>query len=164
MIDRTARTLSATPDAPLPGTWQLARGRATTLRPVADGILRVAHGCLWATREGPHGGTPFDSGDHILAAGRSMFVRAGERVVIEAWVPAGNAYFAWDPVLQGAPEAASLRRFNLSAMRQPLADLRVACTLLLRALGGLGTGLVQVGWQALRGRTPPARPTRGAAA
>jgi hypothetical protein len=152
MTDRTASPLSAASASALPGTWKLARGRAVTLRPRTDGILRVAHGRLWATRNGPHGGTPSDSGDHFLEAGRSMVVRAGEQVVIEPWMPAGASYFAWDPILQPAPVAQARRRLNLSAVRQPLADLRLACTLLLRALGGLGTGLAQVACQAVRGR------------
>ncbi|MEJ8837863.1 DUF2917 domain-containing protein [Ramlibacter sp. AN1133] len=161
MNDRTA-TLSATPAHPLPGTWKLARGRALTLRPRTDGILRVAHGRLWATKDGPHGGTPFDAGDHMLEAGRSMYVRAGERVVIEAWMPAGDSHFAWDPVFETATVAAPRRRVNFSAVRQPLADLRHACALLARALAGLGTGLAQVAWQALRGRGAGRLPRRGA--
>jgi hypothetical protein len=151
MTDRTA-TLSAATAHPLPGTWKLARGRATTLRPPTDGILRVVHGRLWATKDGPHGRTPFDAGDHVLEAGRAMVVRAGERVVIEAWMPAGASYFAWDPVFEAATVAAPRRRVNFSAVRQPLADLRLASALLLRALGGIATGLVQVAWQVVRGR------------
>ena len=152
MTDRNETTLSTAPATPLPGTWKLARGRAVTLRPTSDGILRVAHGRLWATKDGPHGGTPSEAGDHMLESGRSMFVRAGERVVIESWLPAGASYFAWDPVLQAA--TASRRRLNFSAVRQPLADLRLATMLLLRALGALGTGMVQVGCQAV-GRCKP---------
>jgi hypothetical protein len=155
MTDRTATTLSAAPATPLPGTWKLARGRAVTLRPSTDGILRVAHGRIWATKDGPHGGTPSDAGDHVLEPGRAMLVRAGERVVIEGWLPGGASYFAWDPVLQAQRAAAPRLRLNLSAVRQPLADLRLASTLLLRALAGLGTGLVQVAGQALRGRSTP---------
>ena len=92
------RVLGSAPTSALPGTWKLARGRAVTLRPSSDGILRVAHGQVWATTDGPHGRAPDDSGDHVLHAGRSMFVRAGQRVVIEAWNAHGASYFAWDPV------------------------------------------------------------------
>ena len=147
MTDRTDTKLSAAPATPLPGTWKLARGRAMTLRPATDGILRVASGRLWATKDGPHGRTPDDAGDHMLEAGRSMYVRAGERVVVESWMAGAASYFGWDPVLQAAPVVR--RRLNLGAVRQPLADLRMASRLLLRALGALGTGLVQVGCQAL---------------
>lgn len=72
-----AQLLGSAPATALPGTWKLARGRAITLRPTTDGILRIAHGRVWATVEGPHGGTPCDSGDHVLEVGRSMFLRAG---------------------------------------------------------------------------------------
>ncbi|HET8747272.1 MAG TPA: DUF2917 domain-containing protein, partial [Ramlibacter sp.] len=98
MNDRPAVLPSATAAQPLPGTWKLAHGRAITLRPATDGILRVASGRLWATKDGPHGRTPDDAGDHMLEAGRSMYVRAGERVVIESWLTADASYFAWDPV------------------------------------------------------------------
>ena len=53
--------LHAFPAPALPGTWKLGRGRAITLRPTTDGILRIAHGRVWATVDGPHGGTPADS-------------------------------------------------------------------------------------------------------
>jgi hypothetical protein len=160
MTDRTAATLAAAPATPLPGTWKLARGRAITLRPTSDGILRVAHGRLWATKDGPHGSTPFDAGDHVLEVGRSMYVRAGERVVVEAWTPRGASYFAWDPVFEQATVTVPRRRINFAAVRQPVADLRLAFAMLLRALGGLATGLAQVGWQVLRGRGGERLPRR----
>ena len=92
----------AIPAAPaLPGTWKLARGRAITLRPAASGILRVSQGRLWATVDGPHGRAPDDSGDHVLQPGRSMFLQARQRVVIEAWTPDGDACFSWEPRISG---------------------------------------------------------------
>jgi hypothetical protein len=39
--------------------------------------------------EGPHGCTPSDSGDHMLQVGRSMYVRAGQKVVLETWNASG---------------------------------------------------------------------------
>ncbi|HEY8357642.1 MAG TPA: DUF2917 domain-containing protein, partial [Ramlibacter sp.] len=100
-----AQLLQASPATALPGTWKLARGRAITLRPASNGILRVAHGRVWATLEGPHGVTPADSGDHVLEVGRSMWIRAGQAVVVEAWNQRGASYFSWDPVLAPAPVA-----------------------------------------------------------
>src|SRR5262245_50390417 len=47
----------------LPGTWKLAAGRAITLQPLENGVLRVAHGVMWATADGPHDGPPNDQGD-----------------------------------------------------------------------------------------------------
>ncbi|HEX2545405.1 MAG TPA: DUF2917 domain-containing protein [Ramlibacter sp.] len=143
-----ARVLESAPTAALPGTWKLARGRAVTLNPRTDGILRVAHGRVWATVEGPHGCTPFDSGDHVLQVGRSMYVRAGQHVVIEAWNASGASYFAWDPVVETAPALAPAR-INWSGVVQPLADLRMAVALGLRALGQLAGGLARIAWNLL---------------
>jgi hypothetical protein len=102
MTLRVQHLLSSMACAALARSWKLAEGQAATLRPPTDGILRVARGRLWATRDGPHGGTPDDSGDHVLQPGRSMYVRAGERIVLEAWTRAGAAAeFSWDPVPTG---------------------------------------------------------------
>ena len=111
----------------LPGTWKLAKGRAITLEPRTNGILRIAHGRVWATVDGPHGGTPSDSGDHILEVGRSMWVRPGQRVVIEAWN--ATSYFSWDPVLAPVKVRAPRRRIDFAVALQPLADLRTALVL-----------------------------------
>lgn len=159
-----ARLLQSAPATALPGTWKLARGRAVTLWPSAPGILRVAHGRVWATVDGPHGGTPCDSGDLVLEVGRSLFVRAGQRVVIEAWNPQGASYFAWDPV--PAPVAATRPRLRLAGVMQPLADLRAALALGVRALGQLAGGVARLAWDLARiavGARPwPARGAHGA--
>ena len=154
------RILESAPTPALPGAWKLARGRATTLRPLTDGILRVSHGRVWATLDGPHGGRPDDAGDHVLEVGQSLAVRAGQRVVLEAWTEGGASYFAWDPVF--APEGA--RRLNFAGVLQPLADLRMAAGIALRALGQLGAGLARLAWQAVGGglRAPSGRRPHGA--
>ena len=139
-----ASLLQASPASALPGTWKLARGRAITLKPTNDGILRVAHGRVWATVEGPHGQTPTDSGDHVLEVGRSMWVRAGQGVVIEAWGRAGSAYFSWDPVAAPVAVPAPRQRVNLGAVVQPLADLRQALVLGGHAIARLVSGVGQV--------------------
>jgi len=153
-----ARILASAPAAALPGTWKLARGRAVTLRPATDGILRIAHGRVWATVDGPHGRAPDDSGDHVLQAGRSMYVRAGQRVVIEPWNASGASYFAWDPVYATALAASPC--LNMAVVLQPLADLRMAMGLAGRALGQLGHGLVQLAWHATRGGARPGSAAR----
>lgn len=160
----TAHSLQSGSAAPLPGTWKLARGRAVTLRPTTDGILRIAHGQVWATVDGPHGIGPFDSGDHVLEVGRSMVVRAGQRVVIETWSRETASYFAWDPVLAIAPQRAARSRLNPALVLQPLADLRAALGLGLRALGQLAGGLAHLAWELLRGgrRGVPGRRPHGA--
>ena len=144
------RILQSAPAVALPGTWKLARGRAITLNPRTDGIVRVAHGRVWATLEGPHGGTPADSGDHVLQVGRSMYVKAGQRVVLEAWNASGASYFAWDPVFE--TELALRPRLNPAVVLQPLADLRAAAAIALRATGQLGVGLARLAWDMVHPR------------
>jgi hypothetical protein len=153
-----AHLLQASPAAALPGTWKLTRGRAITLRPATDGILRIAHGRVWATVDGPHGGTPYDGGDHVLEVGRSMWVRAGQRVVIEAWNRAGAAYFSWDPVLVTAAATAPSARLRLAGVVQPLADLRLATGLVVQALGRLAAGVGHLVLDLLPGRAGRAVP------
>lgn len=121
----------------LPGTWKLGTGRAITLRPAEDGILRLAHGCLWATFDGPHDGPPNNLGDQFVDAGQALHLRAGQRLVIEAWGTQQAAYFSWDPV--SATVASPSRR--LAGVVQPLADLRLALALGLGAAGRLAVGL-----------------------
>ncbi len=155
-----ARLLSSSPATALPGTWKLARGRAITLRPASHGILRIAHGRVWATVDGPHGRTPTDSGDHVLEVGKSMWVQPGQRVVIEAWNQAGAAYFSWDPVPAPQPVAVSQRRLNLAPVMQPLADLRAAGVLGLQAIARLaaGVGALAAGLLVGRRAMPGCRP------
>lgn len=147
-----AELLQAAPGQALPGTWKLARGRAITLRPGTNGILKIAHGRVWATTDGPHGLAPDDSGDHVLEVGRSMWVRAGQRVVMEAYNAAGASYFSWDPVLAPVDAPAARRRVSLAEVVQPLADLRAAFGLVGAALGRLAAGVVHVGLELVRGR------------
>jgi hypothetical protein len=159
-----ARILESAPASALPGTWKLARGRAVTLRPGTDGIVKIAHGRIWATFDGPHGITPDEAGDHILEVGRSMYVRAGQRVVLEAWNASGASYFAWDPVLATCAAPSPRARLNTRVVLQPLADLRQALGLAGRALGQLVTGVARLGWQAVggAGRGLPGRRPHGA--
>jgi hypothetical protein len=81
-----------------PGRWKLAAGRAMTLQPPDAGLLRVAHGRLWATCDGPHEGALNDSGDHVLDAGGELRLDAGQRWVIEAWHGDSPACFSWEPL------------------------------------------------------------------
>lgn len=139
-----AQWLQAAPATALPGTWKLARGRAVTLRPASDGVLRVAHGRVWATVDGPHGCTPDESGDQVLEVGRSMFVRAGQRVVIEAWNLRGASYFAWDPVIAAETASTAQRRLQVAGVLQPLADLRLALGLASGAFVRLLVGIARL--------------------
>jgi hypothetical protein len=125
----------------LPGTWKLGAGRAVTLQPREDGFVRIAHGRVWATFDGPHAN---NQGDHFLCAGELLAVRAGQRAVIESYGTASDApaYFAWEPVRGAAP---ALTRWH-AAVLQPVADLRLA----LGSAGfALGSAFAAVGRLAL---------------
>jgi hypothetical protein len=146
-----AQTLSqlqeSSPPA-LPGTWKLGAGRAITLRPKEDGVLRIAHGRLWATFDGPHGGPPNDQGDEILGVGDQLRLRAGQRLVVEAWDARAPAYFSWDPV----PQAVASASLSFAPVLQPLADLRLAAVFGAGAAARLLAGLAALALGAVSGR------------
>src|SRR5213595_3673535 len=121
----------------LPGTWKLAAGRAITLEPRDSGVLKVAHGRLWVTFEGPHHGRLNESGDHVMGVGEQLRLLPGQRIVVEPWNEGGPAYFSWDPL----PEVKTVRRMRLEEMVQPLADLRLALVFGGHAAARLVSGL-----------------------
>lgn len=134
--------------AALPGTWKLAAGRAITLEPRDAGILKLAHGRLWVTREGPHHGRLNESGDYIMAAGEQLRLQAGQRLVLEPWNGGGcPSYFSWEPAI--AMQA--VRRARLADVMQPLSDLRLALVFGGRAIARLATGLGALAWQSMFG-------------
>jgi hypothetical protein len=135
----------------LPGTWKIGAGRAVTLQPVQDGVLRVAHGVLWATFDGPHEGSPNGLGDHFVQAGDTVRIAAGERVVVEPWGRQQSAYFTWDPAV--AP--ARVPRITFADVVQPLADLRMALGLGVHAAVRVVVVLARA---ALAAVLPPQRP------
>jgi hypothetical protein len=145
----TPQVTSLTPrcaEPALPGTWKLAPGRAITLEPRDAGVLKVAHGRLWVTFEGPHHGRLNESGDHILAAGEQLALQAGQRLVLEPWNGGGSpSYFSWEPVLA----MQTVRRARLADVMQPLSDLRLALVFGGRAMARVASGLVTIAWQSV---------------
>lgn len=139
----------------LPGTWKLSGDRAITLQPRERGLLKVAHGRIWATFDGPHQGAPNDLGDHVVGAGERLWVRAGQRIVIQAWDRRFPAYFSWDPV--AAPVTA--RSVSLAGVLQPLADLRLALAFGAGAAARLAGGVARLAWDvvAVRASSSQAR-------
>lgn len=131
----------------LPGTWKLAAKRAITLEPRETGVLKVAHGRLWITFQGPHHGRLNESGDHMLGVGEQLRLMPGQRVVIESWNEGCPAYFSWDPV----PVAKTVRRTRLEDVVQPLADLRLALVFGGHAAARLVSGLATIAWQSAFG-------------
>ncbi len=148
MAPETPTQMQQSSAAPaLPGTWRLAPGRAITLRPREAGILRVAHGQLWVTFDGPHDGPPNDLGDHVLGVGERLRLASGQRLVAEAWDAQAPAYFSWDPLPVAAGEST-----RLAAVVQPLADLRLALVFGAGAVRRLAVGLAALAWDLLGGR------------
>jgi Protein of unknown function (DUF2917) len=156
-IHHTLFGATATHAAPIPrGAFSLQAGRALTLRPHANAVLRITQGAAWVT-------LPSQPGDHFLRAGDSLRISACDSVVMEAWqVPVTQSlYFDWDPVPMQitAPNAAPARGSRLSApawsaprpsyraaVLLPLADLRAAVVLGAGAAGRLATGFVAWGF------------------
>ena len=147
MASQTLTQMQQSSSAPaLPGTWKLAAGRAITLEPREAGTLKVAHGQLWATYDGPHSGPLNDLGDHVVGVGEQLRLRRGQRMVIEAANGGYPAYFSWDPLPQ--PVAAP----RMARVVQPLADLRLALALGAGAAGRLVAGLAGLAWDLAAGR------------
>jgi hypothetical protein len=121
------------------GTWKLARDRAMSLWPRRTCVLTLAEGRVWATVDGPHGGPLPGGGDYVLEAGDQLTVAPGRQLVIATW--GAPASFRWDPLPQMAAWPVRLR----ADVAQPLADLRHAVALALRATGRLAAALV--GWR-----------------
>lgn len=142
----------------LPGTWKLGRGRAITLNPRDDAVLRIAHGRVWITFDTPHVGHGNELGDFFLSAGEQITVQGGQRAVIESFggSPQETAYFSWDalPAAVRSPVRA-VSRWQLAVV-QPLLDLRLALALAGGAVVRLAFGLAGVTADLL-----PARADRG---
>ncbi|MDD5332393.1 MAG: DUF2917 domain-containing protein [Rhodoferax sp.] len=122
------------------GRWQLAAGRAISLRPRQAGMLRITQGRVWATLDGPQRGAGNESGDRFLQRGQRLPVGAGQHLVLEPWPDSGEApvYFEWTPV--AAAVTASAARWN-AAVIEPLHEAGQAVLMAGSALGRLALGL-----------------------
>jgi hypothetical protein len=146
MASQTLTQMQQSPSPALPGTWKLAAGRAITLEPREPGTLKVAHGQLWATYDGPHAGALNDLGDHVIGVGERLRIRPGQRVVVEAANGGQPAYFSWDPLPQ------PVRAPSFDRLVQPLADLRLALVFGAGAAGRLLAGAAGLAWELVAGR------------
>ncbi len=146
-MDTRAMTHSQPSLPRLPGTWKLDQGRAVTLRPREDGVLKIAHGRIWLTFDGPHRGALNESGDLLLGAGEQVRIRAGMRIVLESCDRKAPVYFSWDFVRQeqAAPS---------QAVAQSWHDLVDALGLGVRAGGRLAGALVRLAGGAVLPRPP----------
>jgi len=80
--------------------WQLSNGSAVTFCPARSGVLRAMDGRAWVTFNVTSASPLADAGDHFVAVGRDLPVRAGQRVVIEAWPDEGadSVRLVWEPL------------------------------------------------------------------
>jgi hypothetical protein len=122
------------------GCWQLMPGRAVSLLPREAGVLRIAHGQVWATVDGPRTGHGNESGDQFLRAGQELAVGAGQRLVFEPWDAAQESpvYFEWTP--EAAAVTVNASCWHVSVV-QPLRDLGRSLLMAGYALGRLVMGL-----------------------
>ena len=159
----------ATQFAPLEpaGSWKLDGGHAVTLRDPRAAVLRITHGRVWATVDGPHAGTGNNQGDLVLTAGERLGLRARQGVVIEPWNASAHesVCFSWDPA--PAPLAATLpvalQQHGVTGSRLqaavvcPLRDFGLALKMAAQALGRLVWGIAGLSefLVAGRGRVQP---------
>lgn len=122
----------------LAGCWKLGVGRALTLQVRHAGVLRIAHGRVWATFDHAEQDSSVRAGDHFLSRGESLSLQPGESLVMESFGigHASSAYFSWEPARAASPVPVSR-----AAVAQPLVDLRLASGLAARAMGRLGRAL-----------------------
>jgi hypothetical protein len=116
----------------------LGKGKAIAWRAPGAGVLRVTSGRLWVTLDVAPRSPLHDMGDHMVALGHDLRLRAGQRVVIEAWPFTGQTltHVQW----MAAPQSCMAQRWQTS-VAEPLRDLGHGLGLVLRASGRLLTGL-----------------------
>lgn len=129
--------------------WRLDARRAMTLRPQVSSRLHITQGRAWVTLGLPHQGAGNESGDVMLAAGESMVVPAGARLVMEPWQPvsAGPVRFDWfaEPPAQAVTRPDRFGREVVAPSRElalALSQASWALARLMRGLFGYGGCLV----------------------
>lgn len=153
MTTQSLQDLQTSLDAQTVGTigtpMRLAKGRAVTLRPRVAGILRVPNGRAWATLDVVHGSPLDDAGDHFVAPGHDLHLRAGQRVVLEAWPRSGadSITLFYEP--DACPQLSSQWQ---AAVVEPLRELGHGLALCGYALAQLVRGLVGYAELLLPGR------------
>ena len=123
---------------PVDAPWVLAKGRAVTLRPRTAGVLRVVSGRAWATVDVFRHTPLLETGDHFVALGHDLQLRAGQRVVVEAWPHKGQDQIKLQWVAQ--PEVCLTTRWQVRVV-EPTRDVGHGLALVARALVRLVSGL-----------------------
>lgn len=120
--------------------WRLDARRAISLRPRVPSRLHITQGRAWVTLGMAPNGAGNESGDRVLAAGESLVVPAGVRLVVEAWQPDGDGvHFDWcaEPDVRSRED---LGRFGREVVT-PTLELRLALGQAGLALSRLMRGL-----------------------
>lgn len=120
------------------GNWQLAPGRALSLYPRAEGLLRITRGRAWVTLDLGPGGQRDEAGDHCLCADEQLRVRAGRHLVFESLDPTPLC-FEWVPA--PASEQLPVTPWVLP-LAQAWSEFWQSARLTLRALLRLVRGLL----------------------
>ena len=119
------------------GSWQLSPGRALSLYPRAEGLLRITRGRAWVTLDLGPGGHRDAAGDHCLCAGEQLRVGTGRHLVFESLDPA-PLWFEWLPAPASEPLPVTPRTVPLAqAWSEFWQAARLAARALLRLLRGL---------------------------
>jgi len=118
--------------------WTLPQGRAVTCKPRTAGVLRVISGRAWATLDVSRNTPLTETGDHFVALGHDLQLRAGQRVVVEAWAYKGQdgIQLQWVP----APGNCAASRWQV-AFVDPVRDIGHGMALVARAMWRLVAGL-----------------------
>lgn len=119
------------------GSWQLTPGRALSLYPRAEGLLRITRGRAWVTLDLRPSGHRDASGDHCLCAGEQLRVGPGCHLVFESLDPA-PLWFEWVPAPASAPLPVTPRAVPIAqAWSEFWQAAGLAAHALLRLLRGL---------------------------
>lgn len=117
----------------------LGKGAVIAWRAPGAGVLRVTSGRLWVTLDVVPASPLHDMGDHMVVLGHELPLRAGQRIVAEAWPHAGESLTQ----LQWVAAAPSrLAQGWQTGVAEPVRDLVQGLGQSVRASGRLLTGLL----------------------
>ena len=130
-------------------SWKLPHGHAVTLKPRTAGVLQVVSGRAWATLDVARHTPLSDAGDHFVALGHDLPLRAGQRVVVEAWPYHGqdSIRLQWVPL----PESGAASRWQATVV-EPARDIGYGLALVARSMLRLLAGLAGFGDYLVAGR------------
>ena len=130
-------------------SWKLPHGHAVTLKPRTAGVLQVVSGRAWATLDVARHTPLADAGDHFVALGHDLPLRAGQRVVVEAWPYHGqdSVRLQWVPL----PESGAASRWQATVV-EPARDIGDGLALVARSMLRLLAGLAGFGDYLVAGR------------